>query len=86
MLSIIKMTVLSFSSPCLEILVHDSVDNTTLAASKLLLNCISTFKNKAKIYLPKTHVIRTNSCIKQSICRERKLFLEPFLVSGARKG
>lgn len=79
------MTALSFSSPSLGTLAHDSVDDTTLAASKLLLNSISTLKNKAKLYLPKTYVIRTNSFIKQSIHRESKLFLEPFLVSGVRK-
>lgn len=53
------MTVLSFSSPSLGILAHNSVDDTTLAASKLLLNSISILKNKAKLHLPKTYVIRT---------------------------
>lgn len=48
------MTVLSFSSPSLGILAHDSVDDTTPTASKLLLNSMSTLKNKAKLHFPKT--------------------------------
>lgn len=76
------MTVLSFFRPSLGILAHDSVDDTTLAASKLLLNSTWTFKNKAKLFLPKTYVIRTNSFIKQSICRESKLFLNLFGFRG----
>lgn len=57
-------------------------DDTTLAASQLLLNSTLALKNKAELHLPETYAITTRSFTKPHIYGEQTLSISSFGLGG----